>query len=210
MAARLANREQAAQLLAQRLLHLRGQNGVVLAVPRGGVPIGAVLANALIWPLELALSKKIGHPANAEFAIGAVSEDSFILAPDIELPADYIDEQVAYLQQQLRARRRHFMGSKPPLPLTGRTILITDDGVATGHTLLATLALVQRQQPARVVVAVPVAAPEALRRIQAQADEVVCLLVPAGFHAVGQFYDDFSETTDAEVERLVQQHTERL
>ncbi|KUG09370.1 phosphoribosyltransferase [Solirubrum puertoriconensis] len=200
MIAKFQNRLEAAHLLAQQLQHLGLQPpGVVLAIPRGGVPIGAVLAQALGWPLELALTKKIGHPSNPEYAVGAVSETGYVLTPGLVLPTEYLAEQIPRLQAQLRERRLQFAGTQPATPLRGRTVVITDDGVATGHTMLATLELVLVQQSARVVVAVPVSSAEALRLMAARVDEVVSLLVPPDFHAVGQYYHDFSETTDADV-----------
>ncbi|UYZ57637.1 phosphoribosyltransferase [Hymenobacter latericus] len=200
MISQFENRLEAACLLAQQLQHLGLRPpGVVLAIPRGGVPVGAVVAQALGWPLELALTKKIGHPGNPEYAVGAVSETGYVLTPGLALPPEYLAEQIPRLQAQLRERRLQFVGNHPATPLQGRTVVITDDGVATGHTVLATIELVQAQRPARIVVAVPVSSPEALRLIETRVDAVVCLLAPPDFYAVGQYYRDFSETTDADV-----------
>ncbi|GAB2849373.1 phosphoribosyltransferase [Hymenobacter ruber] len=193
-----ANRQDAARLLARQLLHLRGQHGVVLAVPRGALPMGTIIAQALGWPLDVVLTKKLGHPNNPEFAIGAVSEHGYVLSPDAQLTGAYLTRQVAAIQAALKARRQAYQGYRPPLLLAGRPVVLVDDGVATGQTLLATIALVREQQPARIIVAVPVAPPEALRRLQQAADEVVCLLTPSDFRAVGHYYRDFREVTDAE------------
>ncbi|GAB2956966.1 phosphoribosyltransferase [Hymenobacter coalescens] len=202
----------AARALAERLLPLLsgGPPGVVLAIPRGGVPVGAVLAQALGWPLDLAMVKKIGHPANPEFAVGAVSAWGYVLEPGLHLPDEYLAEQMDRIRPQLQARRRAYLGDQPPLPLTGRPVVITDDGVATGHTMLATVALVRRQQPARITVAVPVAAPAALAQLQAVAEDVVCLLAPSGFRAVGEYYADFTQTTDEEVMQALRAAGTRL
>ncbi|MBD2721060.1 phosphoribosyltransferase [Hymenobacter armeniacus] len=198
METRFANRQAAARLLAQRLEHLRGRPGVVLAVPRGALPMGVVIAQALGWPLDVVLIKKLGHPHNSEFAIGAVSEYGYVLSPHVEVPDAWLTERVAAIQAKLKARREAYLGHRPPQPLAGRTVVVVDDGVATGQTLLATIALVRKEQPARVIVAVPVASPEGLHQLQAAADEVVCLLAPLDFRAVGQYYQDFSEVTDEE------------
>ena len=174
-----ANRTDAAHQLAAHLHHLRqAPRGVVLAMPRGGVPMGAIIAKALSWPLEVVLAKKIGYPAHPEYAVEAVSLESVVLTPAVVLPDSYPDEQVAHIWQRLQQRHLAYMGNRPPLELTGHTVVLVDDGVATGHTLLATVKLVRQQAPARVVVAVPVSSSQALGRLQAAADEVVCLLAP--------------------------------
>ena len=192
-----ANRTDAAHQLAAHLQHLRqSPRGVVLVVPRGGVPMGAIVAKALDWPLDVVLTKKIGHLAHPEYAVGAVSLESVVLTPGVVLPDGYLDEQVARIRQRLQQRHQAYVGNRLPLVLTGRTVVLVDDGVATGHTLLATVELVRQQAPARVVVAVPVSSPQALGRLQAVADEVVCLLVPPNFQAVGQFYQDFTQVID--------------
>jgi len=195
-----ANRTDAAHQLAAHLQYLRqAPRGVVLAVPRGGVPMGAIVAKALGWPLEMVLAKKIGHPTQPEYAVGAVSLESVVLTPGIVLPDGYLHEQVARIRHRLQQRHQTYEGNRPPLVLTGRTVVLVDDGVATGHTLLATVELVRQQAPARLVVAVPVSSPQALGRLQAVADEVVCLLAPPNLQAVGQFYRDFTQVTDEEV-----------
>ncbi|MDO7852464.1 phosphoribosyltransferase [Hymenobacter convexus] len=198
MEAPFANRQMAARLLAQQLLHLRRLPGVVLAVPRGALPMGTVIARALDWPLDVVLTKKLGHPHNPEFAIGAVSEQGYVLSPNVAVPGAWLTERVAAIQAELKTRRQAYQGLRPPQPLNGRPVVVVDDGAATGHTLLATITLVRQQRPQRIIVAVPVASPEALRRLQAAADEVVCLLAPLDFRAVGQYYQDFSEVTDEE------------
>lgn len=195
-----ANRTDAAHQLAAHLQYLRqAPRGVVLAVPRGGVPMGAIVAKALGWPLEVVLAKKIGHPTQPEYAVGAVSLESVVLTPGVVLPDGYLHEQVARIRHRLQQRHQTYEGNRPPLVLTGRTVVLVDDGVATGHTLLATVELVRQQAPARLVVAVPVSSLQALGRLQAVADEVVCLLAPPNLQAVGQFYRDFTQVTDEEV-----------
>ncbi|RTQ50869.1 phosphoribosyltransferase [Hymenobacter gummosus] len=200
------DRLDAAQQLAAHPSPLRhGPAGVVLAVPRGGVPIGAVLARALGWPLDLALTKKIGHPDNPELAVGAVSAGGYVLEPGLYLPDDYLAAEVGRIRAELLARRQAYLGEREPLPLTGKTVLLTDDGVATGHTLRATLELLREQRPARLLVAVPVAAPAALVSLQPLADEVLCLLAPPDFRAVGQYYAYFRQTTDEEVRQALRE-----
>jgi predicted phosphoribosyltransferase len=171
----------------------------VLAIPRGGVPIGAYIARELGFPIEVALSKKIGHPTNPEFAIGAVSIGSLDVDHNLPVPQEYIDKEVAKIQEELKRRYQLFMGDKKPTDLENKVVIIVDDGIATGHTLLATIALVKKQKPGKIVIAVPVAPPSAINEFEPLVDEMVCLLAPSGFYAVGQFYEDFQQVSDAEV-----------
>ncbi|GAB3298179.1 phosphoribosyltransferase [Hymenobacter humi] len=202
------NRHDAALRLAQYLEKYRGEDGIVLAIPRGGVPIGYVIAQHLGFPLEVALSKKIGHPGNSEFAIGAVSLDSVAVdeRAAATVPAEYIQEQVARIQAKLRDNFRAFMGGQPPTPLKGKTVILVDDGIATGNTILSLVQAIRKSQPARLVVAVPVAPPHAQRQLGPLVDEFVCPLLPPDFAAVGQFYQEFSQVDDEEVIRLLREN----
>lgn len=200
----LQNREEAAQLLAEKLKEYAGVPGVVLAIPRGGVPIGAYIAHKLGMPLEVTLSKKIGHPANQEFAIGAVSLDSVAVDDRAEVPQAYIEEEVKRIRQNLKQKHALFMGDRPRTPLQNRVVIIVDDGIATGKTLEATVELVQKEQPRKIVVAVPVAPPSAAAHFSHVVDDFVCLLVPSIFQAVGQFYIEFPQVSDEQVIRLMQ------
>lgn len=199
------NRQDAALRLAGRLTQYRGADGLVLAIPRGGVPVGYTVARALELPLEVALAKKIGHPHNSEYAIGAVTPAGVVLDEQARhVPAEYVRAEVARLQARLRANYRLFMGDREPTSLAGKTVIVVDDGIATGHTMAATVQAVRAGQPRRLVVAVPVAPPQAQREFAPLVDEFVCLLLPPDFRAVGQYYDDFGQVSDEEVVALLQ------
>lgn len=204
----IRNRETAARLLAERLEKYRGQQGVVLAIPRGGVPVAAPIARHLGMPLEVTLSKKIGHPANPEFAIGSVSLDSVQVDARADVPPAYIAAEVERIREGLRQKYSLYMGNRVHVPLQDRVAILVDDGIATGKTLLATIDLVKKEQPRKIVVAVPVASPSAYETVSSLVDEVVCLLVPISFQAVGQFYEEFSQVSDEQVIELLQEQKE--
>lgn len=198
------DRADAAHQLAIRLAHLRGQRPLILAVPRGAVPMGVILAQALGGDLDLLLVRKLGAPGNPEYAIGAVDEAGHVYVnPDVaaHLDAQYLAEETAR-QQALITRRRALYGAARIDP-AGRLVVMVDDGVATGATLIAALEATRARQPARLLVAIGVAPPDALVRLRARADEVVCLQVPENFSAVGQFYRDFGPVTDDDVTALL-------
>ena len=201
------DRLDAAGQLADKLAAHKGRKPLVLAIPRGGVPVGAAVARALQLPLDVVLVKKIGHPSNREYAIGACSLTDRYLNPREELAAaeDYIESETAAVRQRLRDMEQRFRKGKPPLQLKGKTVLVVDDGIATGLTLLATLQLLRQQEPAKLVVAVPVAPAGMDEKMRPVADAFVCLHKPDWFTGVGAFYDDFSQVSDAEVEACLQQ-----
>ena len=203
------NRLDAARQLAPLLEKYRNEEGVVLAVPRGGVPIGHYLAKYFNFPLELLLTKKLGHPNQPEFAIGAVTlEDSFV-EDRYNVPPDYIEKEVKRIRKELQLRYEKFMGGRQPVDLKGKTVIVVDDGIATGQTILATLQLLRNKQPKRLVVAVPVASPEAAAEFEALVDDFVCLYTPVQFYGVGAFYDDFEQVGDAEVVTLLRELNNR-
>ncbi|MFI5348933.1 MAG: phosphoribosyltransferase [Elusimicrobiota bacterium] len=192
------DRWEAGRRLAEALAKYRGRpDAVVLAVPRGGLPVGSVVARALGLPLDVMLTKKIGHPANPEVAVGAVALEGEEISPnagELGVPEEYLSEQIGRLRAELRRRHQLYRGEA--LAIAGRTVLLVDDGAATGLTLKTAAAALKNAGAARVVVAVPVAPPDALPVLRSRADEVVCLEVPGDFRAVAQFYGDFSEVTD--------------
>lgn len=189
--------------LAKKLEKYKGMNGVVLAVPRGGVPVGFYIARQLHFDLDLLMAKKLGHPYNEEFAIGAVGLEDEIIEETQGISPEYIDEEVLKIHAQLKERYRKFMGDKKPLDISGKVVIVTDDGVATGRTILATLEMLRRKHPHKLIVAVPVSSTPAAERIANKVDEFVCLQTPVPFFGVGRFYKDFSQTTDEEVISLL-------
>ncbi len=199
------DRYDAAMQLAKKLEKYKGENGVVLAVPRGGVPIGYFIAGQLGFELDLLMSKKLGHPYNEEFAIGAVGLEDEIIEETQGISLEYINEEVNNIHRQLKERYTKFMGDKKPVDITGKIVIVVDDGVATGRTILATLEMLRRKNPAKLLVAVPVSSREAAERIRKEVDEFVCLYTPFPFYGVGRFYRDFSQTTDEEVITLLRE-----
>ncbi|MEZ4934299.1 MAG: phosphoribosyltransferase family protein [Saprospiraceae bacterium] len=201
------NRFEAGKELAQALQHYQHQDCVVVAVPRGGVVTGYAVAKQLGLPLEVVLSKKLGHPTQKEFAIGAVNLDEHILDWTQGVMDSYIEHEIASMRDLLRKRKEMYYGNRQPENLEGRIAIIVDDGIATGNTILASIRLIRRNKPLRIVVAVPVAPAETKLRFDETGwvDEFVCLLSPANFHAVGQFYEIFEEVTDEEIVGLLQE-----
>lgn len=202
------DRADAGRRLAARLeAHEGRQDAVVAAIPRGGVVVGAEVARALRLPLEALLTKKLGHPDQPEFAIGVVNLsheliDEALVARE-GIPDAYVRGEVARLRELLRRRHEAYHAGRAPIPLAGKTVILVDDGLATGRTMEAAARLAREEGAARVVVAVPVAPADTLARLRPLADELVCLLVPERFMAIGQFYADFDQVDDAEATRLL-------
>lgn len=193
------NRSEAGMLLASKLRKYENIPGVLLAVPRGGVPVAYEVAKELNMPLEVILVKKLGHPLNKEYAIGAVSLNDMFVIPHEEVTDFYIQKQVEKIRHRLLEMQKKFMGEKKPENIQGKTIIIIDDGVATGNTLLATIRLLKKEKPAKIVVAVPVISRSAAQKIGLEADELIAVLIPETFYGVGEFYDDFTQVSDDEV-----------
>ena len=199
-----ANRTAAGRELVERLGHLKGQRVVVLGLPRGGVPVARVVAAGLDAPLDVIVVRKLGVPFQPELAMGAVGEGGAVVVNEEVLARGGVTAaEFAAVEQRERAevmrRARLFRGDRPPLSLLDRTAVVVDDGIATGATARAACLVARAQGAARVVLAVPVAPPEWTDRLAGAADEFVCVETPRGFRAIGQFYLDFSQTTDAEV-----------
>jgi predicted phosphoribosyltransferase len=194
------NRIEAGGLLAKRLEHLQNQPVVVVAIPRGGLPIGAVLAEALHAPLDIALIKKIGHPLNREYAMGALTLHHCVLDLPQEISQDYLDQESARLRSELREREALFYRIKTHAQWKNKIIVLTDDGIATGNTLRAAVALVHTESPKGIVIAIPVAPADTIPLLKKLpgVQEVVCLETPEYFEAVGAFYKDFSQVSDSE------------
>ncbi len=194
-----SDRYDAARQLAPLLEKYKKEKGVILAVPRGGVPIGYYLAKYLDFPLDLLMTKKLGHPGNEEFAIGAVSLEGSIIEETTGVPELYIREETRRIREQLKERYIKFMGNKEPVDIKGKIIIVVDDGVATGRTILSTIKILRNKEPRKIVVAVPVASEEAADRIKEVVDDFICLHTPYPFYGVGRFYADFTQVEDEDV-----------
>ena len=203
------DREHAGRALALRLAHLAGRSDVtVLALPRGGTPVAYEVARALRAPLDVLVVRKLGLPWNPEFAMGAIASGGERLLDDLLLrelgiPAEAVDEVARDEQRELERREGVYRGGRPAPDLRGRTVILVDDGLATGATMRVAVRAVRRQAPERVIAAAPVAAPEACELLRAEADEVICAESPDPFLGVGRWYLDFTQTSDEEVCRLL-------
>lgn len=202
------DRDDAARRLALALARFRGSNPLVLAIPRGAVPMGRVIANALGGELDVVLVRKLGAPGNPELAIGAVDERGELMFNPEHMAWTGADEDYVHAEARrqlalIRERRAHYRPGQPAANAAGRTVIVVDDGLATGATMMAALKAVRRQNPSRLVCAVPVAAAESLGQVRPLADEVVCLATPRPFHAVGLYYQDFAGVDDAQVIRML-------
>jgi predicted phosphoribosyltransferase len=183
---------------------------IVLALPRGGVPVAFEVARALHAPLDVFLVRKLGLPGHEEFAMGAIASGGVrVLNEDVvralRIPENVIEAVSAAEQRELERRERLYRGDRPPPAVRGRTVILVDDGLATGSTMRAALTALRRQGAARIVVAVPIGAPETCAEFEREADDVICARTPEPFYAVGLWYGDFSQTTDEEVHDLLEQ-----
>ena len=196
------NREQAALRLIPRLEKFSGKPVVVLSIPRGGVPMGCIIAKHFGWEHGLLLTKKIGHPMNPEYAIGAVGGSMFFIdSKHTDVSQSYIENEVARIRASITERENRFLQGRKQPELRGKTVIVVDDGIATGLTMKLSVQMLREQQPELIVVAVPVAPPSSVKMIQQVADEMVVLHTTEDFSGVGQFFEDFSEVTDQDVIR---------
>lgn len=205
------DRHDAGRQLAERLLALKEKKPVVLALPRGGVPVGFEIAHALAAPLDLVLVRKIGAPFQEELAVGAIADGSdpeFVsdarFVASLGISQAYLEEAKSAALQEIERRRRVYFGDRQPVDIAGCTAIVVDDGIATGATMLAALRATRRRKPARIVLAVPVAPDHTLKRLRRDVDETVCLDTPKDFMAVGQFYRQFPQLRDEEVITLLE------
>lgn len=204
------NREDAGRQLAERLKTRPLHDPLVLAIPRGGVVTGAALARELGADLDVVLSRKLRAPAQPELAIGAIAEDGEVyLNHNAEEFFDQLQDYLAVEKErqmaEIERRRQLFRAVRPRAPVAGRSVIVTDDGIATGSTMIAALQALRAENPRELIVAVPVASPERLAEVRRWCDDAVCLLAPALFYAVGQFYQDFRQVDDDEVVELLRQ-----
>lgn len=209
---RFRDRREAGRLLVEKLAFLRGrENLIVLGVPRGGVVVAYEIARALDAPLDVYITRKIGAPYNPELAIGAVASDGTVFLDEglvnrLGIPQEYVEAETARQRAEIERRLVEYRGGRPPLVITDRTVVLTDDGVATGATILATIRALVAQNPAELILALPVGPPDTVARLKKEVDELICLSTPRLFWAVGAFYVDFSQTSDEEVKSLLEEH----
>jgi putative phosphoribosyl transferase len=206
-----SDRADAGRQLAARLTpYARRKDVLVLALPRGGVPVAAEVARALQAPLDVFLVRKLGVPGHEELAMGAVASGgvrvlNHDVVEELEIPGRVINQVTEHELRELDRREREYRGARPPATVAGRTVIVVDDGLATGSSMRAAAAALERQAPARLVIAVPVAARATCDSLRSEVDEIVCVMTPDPFYAVGVWYQDFRQTTDEEVRRLLAQ-----
>jgi len=202
-------RQQAGQALAAALRdYAKRDNVVVLGLPRGGVPVAYEVARELGTPLDVFVVRKLGTPGQEELALGAIASGgtrvlNYEVVNALGIPDEAIDAVTRREQAEMERREREFRGDRPPLNVQGKIVILIDDGLATGSTMRAAVAALRQQDPAKIVVAVPVAAASTCERLRPEADEMVCLYAPEQFYAVGEWYRDFSQTSDEEVRELL-------
>jgi putative phosphoribosyl transferase len=197
------NRNEAADKLAAQLAEYKGQKPLILAIPRGAVPMAKRIADALEGEVDVVLVRKLGAPDNPEFAIGSVDESGWAYVADYAAStgatAEYIEEEKARQMETMRKRREQYTPIRPPIDPAGRIVIVIDDGLATGATMISALHALKAKQPKKLICAVPVAPPDTVDKVQGYCDEVVCLEMPYHFYAVGQFYGEFPQVDDEEV-----------
>ncbi|MHA1580703.1 MAG: phosphoribosyltransferase [Candidatus Freyarchaeota archaeon] len=203
------DRVEAGTNLAKELQAYKRENPVVLAIPRGGVVVGYEVARELGAPLDIVIPRKIPSPHNPELGVGAVAQDGTVIINQqikeyLNVSDEYIQEEAERQIREIERRMRTYRGDREPVPVKDRVVILVDDGIATGGTMRAAIRSLRKQNPRKIVVAVPVAPPRTIKKIEEEADEVVCLLAYEPFEAVGQFYMDFRQTTDSEVINLLQ------
>ena len=209
-----SDRVEAGKRLTSAMRDFAGKNGIVLAIPRGGVVVGYEIAKALNLPLDVIIPRKIGAPANPELAIGAMTEDGTIILDDnlityLGVQRDYIKAESERQKHEIERRLKLYRQNEPYPSLKGLDVVIVDDGIATGSTMKAALASVKNRGASTVTVAVPVGPPSTIKELKKQAARVVCLYTPEYFQAIGQFYTDFNQTTDEEVIQLLKRNKQK-
>ena len=213
MSYRFRDRFEAGQLLAGKLAGYEGRSDVVvLALPRGGVPVGFAVAERLRAALDIFLVRKLGAPGHEEYAMGAIASGGICYINEdaverLRVPLDVIDQAIVREREEMERRERVYRKSDQPIPISNQTVILVDDGMATGASMRAAVLAVRLVHPAHIVIAVPVAPPETCHRLSREVDEMVCLETPEIFYAVGSFYDDFSQVGDEEVRMMLERAT---
>ncbi len=210
-----SDRFDAGKSLAKALSNFDSKNGLVLAIPRGGVVVGYEIAQALRLPLDVIIPHKIGAPYNPELAIGAITEDGSTVLDEnliayLDVTRDYIFEESERQKKEIQRRLGLYRQNLPILDLKGKDVIVVDDGIATGSTVKAALLSVKNKGATTITVAIPVGPPSTIKELEKRANKVVCLYMPEYFQAIGQFYDDFSQTTDDEVIGLLRENRQKL
>lgn len=204
------DRKHAAQILAERLKKYKNAKGVILAIPRGGVALGYEIAMELNLPLEIMLTQKIGHPLSREFSIGSVSLFGSVIRDDFGIPEDYLIQEIEAAKRNLEMKHKLFMSGRKPVEFRNKTVIIVDDGIATGNTMLSIIQLLKKSEPAKIIIAVPVASKNAIETIKANVDVLLyCLIIPDNFYAVSQVYENFEQVSDDEVIKLLMKANRR-
>jgi len=202
------DRAEAASLMARKLTQYKGQHPLVLAIPRGAVPMAKIIADELEGELDVVLVAKIPAPINPEFAVGAIAENGSVHIAEWAFESgatpEYIEEQIELLLKKIHNRRKQYTALHPPISCKDRVVIVVDDGLATGATMISALQSVRQMEPRVLVMAVPVSPPKALEEVKKHADVIIFLVESANFRAVGQFYERFPQVTDEEVIEILQ------
>jgi len=195
------DRKEAGKLLALTLKkkYLQIENGIILALPRGGVVVGAEISKTLNIPLDIIVTRKIGAPQNPEYAVAAVSEHEIVLNPSEDIDKKYLESETAKERQEISRRLKSYRGKKPKTNLSGKAVFLVDDGLATGLTMEVALLEVKREKPEKIIIAVPVAPPEIIEKLNRKVSDIIVLSIEPLFFAVGGFYENFDQTRDQEV-----------
>ena len=206
------NREHAGELLARRLIRYKGKNPLVLGIPRGAVPMAKIIADALAGDLDVVLVRKLGYPGQPELAIGAIDEsgNTFLADYAADVEVAYLEAEKKEQSEVIRRRRALYTPARPPLDPQNRIVIVVDDGIATGATMVTALRAIRAKNPKKLIAAVAVASSQAARSIAHECDTLVCLDVPAEFYAVGQFFRDFSQVADEDVIETLRQSEVRI
>jgi predicted phosphoribosyltransferase len=185
--------------LAEKLRKYQKESGVVLAIPKGGVPVAFEVARELGFPTEVILTKKIGHPLHKEYAIGAASLTDYFVIPHDHVTEAYVEAELKKIRARLKEMYKNYMGDIQPENIEGKTVIVIDDGIATGNTLLATVNILRKGKPKKIIIGAPVASRSAFEKLSNVVDEVIVVLIPDQFYGVGAFYENFGDVSDEEV-----------